>query len=530
MRDIKKYRLKKLYLHPIVSYLFLIFLTIILSKVLSLLNFQTTYNIINSSKLEQINIGIENLFSFAGFKYIISNASKNFMSFIPLSMFLMASIGIAVCEASGFFDMIFKKFFSKLESRYITFVIIFIGTISTLINEIGYVVLIPLAAIIYKNKHRNPIIGVVVAFASIAFGTATTIFVGSTEVSVIPYTTTSARLVDATYHISLLSNIFIMVVSSIVISLVGTIVVEKIIIPKLSKYRIKKNLDDSKELEVIADIPEVEQQILSNKYNENRGMKYAFVVAALVIVIFIYSVIPNLPFSGLLLDMNEETYLKQIFGSNSYFQDGFAYMISLLFLLTGITYGIGSKNFKNDKEVVNKSATCLEYIGGMIFLLFVASQFIAVVRKTNFSTIITGIMANFLSGLSFSGLPYLLIAIILIAVSNIFLTNITAKWIIFSPVIVPTLMQANISPQFSQFAMRVADSLTNGISPLYAYFVIYIGYLNVYNINKEKPITIMMGIKMLLPYFLIISITWLLLLLGWYIIGLPIGPGVFPTI
>lgn len=525
----KKLHLKRLYFHPVTSYLALIFLVLVIGKILSLFDFQTTYNVVSNGKFDQVTVIIQNLFSFDGIKYIISNASINFMSFIPLNMFLLATLGIAICDASGFLDALFKKIFSKLENKYITFIIIFIGVISTIINEIGYVILIPIAAIIYRSKNRNPIIGVVTAFCGVAFGTATSIFIGSTEVNLIPFTTNSARLIDSAYHVSLLSNLFIMIASTIIISIVGTIVIEKLIIPRLNKFREKKELDETKEIEVI-DVLKVEQEILSTNHKENRGMKWAIIVGIIVVLIFIYSLIPNLPFSGLLLDMQEKTYLKQIFGENSYFQDGFTYMISLIFLLTGLAYGFGSRKFKNDKDVIKESSKSLEHVGGLILLIFLASQLISIVKKTNIPTIFTGILANSLSSLTFSGIPLLLIAILVIAISNILLPNITSKWMIFSPILVPVLMQANISPQFTQFAFRIADGLTNGITPLYPYFVIFIGYMNIYNKNYEKPITIVDGIRIIFPYFIIISITWLLLLLGWYIIGLPIGPGVFPTI
>ena len=230
------------------------------------------------------------------------------------------------------------------------------------------------------------------------------------------------------------------------------------------------------------------------------------------------------------MDYNETTYLKQIFGDNSYFQDGFTYMISLLFLLSGLVYGFASKKFKNDSDVIKLCHEPLSRIGSMLLLLFAASQFISIYKKTNLGIIITGILANILSSFSFGGIMYLIIAVVIMMISDFFLTGIEAKWIIFAPIIVPVLMQSNISPQFAQFVMRAADSMTNGITPLYAYFVIFVGYLNIYNINEDKPITIRGAIKIMFPYFVIISITWLLILIGWYIIGLPIGPGVFPTI
>ena len=124
----------------------------------------------------------------------------------------------------------------------------------------------------------------------------------------------------------------------------------------------------------------------------------------------------------------------------------------------------------------------------------------------------------------------ILIALLLIAISNLVLTSPTSKWMIFSPVVVPMFMQSNISPQFAQIVMRAGDSMTKGFTPILASFVIYIGYLNIYNLRKDKPYTIRKSLKMITPYFLIIAATWILLIVGWYIIGLPIGPGVGPTL
>lgn len=528
-------KLKKKQFHPITTYLLYIIGIMILSAILSLFKVQSTYNVINQNNLgiEQVTVAVRNILNFAGLKELISNTAVNFMSFTPLSAFLISAIGLAICEASGFFEVLFKKKLTKINSKFITFMIIFIATISTLINEIGFVILIPLAAILFKLKGRNPLAGVCAAFAGVAFGTGTTIFVGSTEVLLIPYTTAAARIIDSSYHVSLLSNIFIMIVSSIVLSIVGTFIVEKFIVPKCGKYKEKKVLNEGIDVEIIdfnEDPDVLEQKILGNDYKEKRGLKYAFIVSIIFILFFIYSVIPGLPFSGLLLDVNETTYLKQIFGSNSYFQDGFTYMISLLFLLTGIAYGIGSKKFSSDKDIVNEATLCLSHLGEMIFLIFVASQFVAIFKMTNISAVITSIMTNLLNSIPFGGIPFLIISFLVIGFTNIFQTGIQAKWIAFSPVVVAVLMKSNVSPQFAQFMMRAADSITNGITPLYAYFVIFIGYLNFYNQNKEKPITIMKAVKLMMPYFVIISITWLLILLGWYIIGLPIGPGVYPTI
>ena len=232
----------------------------------------------------------------------------------------------------------------------------------------------------------------------------------------------------------------------------------------------------------------------------------------------------------MLLDMKERTYLNQLFGDNAYFQDGFTYMVSLFFILAGIAYGIGSKSLKNDKDLIEKSSKKFNNIGSVIILMFVVSQFIAVWRKTNIGTIITIWLTNILEQMQLSGVPLIIITLLFIAIANIFLTSPASKWAIFSPVVVPMFMQSNIGPQFAQIVMRAGDSMTKGFTPLLASFVIYIGYLNVYNLHKEKPYTIRKSLQLITPYFLLISVAWIILVVLWYVVGLPIGPGVTPTI
>ncbi len=531
MKEKTKRRLKKFYWHPATTFLVLTLLIVLLSGILSACQMQATYNTINpnTNKLESVLITVENLLSYDGMKYIISNATKNFIGFVPLSMLLMALIGLSVVESSGLVDTFYRRLLSKLNKKVITFLIIFLATISSLINEIGYVLIIPLAALLFKSEKRNPLAGIVAAFCGVTFGYGVTLFVGSSEVGLIPYTTYGARLIDETFHVSLTSNLFIIIAFSVLLSMIGTFVLEKFIVPKLGRYKEKEDETTTEELELI-DVEEEEQNKLKQDKLERRGLRYAMITAFVIILAFIYMIIPGLPGSGMLLDMQEKTYLGQLFGETSYFQDGFTYMISLLFLLMGIFYGIGAKTIRNDKDVIKGATEKLHEIGGLIILVFCAAQFVTLWRRTNIGTIICAWGANLIKELPFTGIPLILLVVIVIAFCNLFSATPTVKWSIFSPVVVPALMQSNVSPQFSQMLLRAGDSMTNGLTPILAFFCIYIGYLNIYNQKQEQPIGIRESIRMLLPYFAIISLSWILLLLGWYLIGLPLGPGVHPTL
>lgn len=313
------------------------------------------------------------------------------------------------------------------------------------------------------------------------------------------------------------------------LSIIGTVIVENIVVKRLGRYKDNQDETKTEELEIL-DEEEIEQERISKDKKEKIGLRYALITGIIVVIAFIYMIIPNLPSSGMLLDMSEDTYLGQLFGTNSYFQDGFTYMVSLLFILTSIAYGLGAKTIKNDKDLIYGCEKMFSSSAEMVMLLFVASQFISVFKETNIGTIITTWGANILGSVSFTGFPLIIFSLILIAIANLFVTTPSSKWQIFAPVMVPAMMQANISPQFAQFILRAGSSMTAGITPLLASFAIYIGYLNIYNKDKSKPITIHQAIAYIMPYFTIISISWILLTVGWYLIGLPIGPSVYPTL
>ncbi len=528
MNTKKRMKLKKFSFHPITTFILMTFGVIFLSWLLSALQIQATYTVVRPEnlELESVFVSVKNLLNYDGIKYIISNASSNFASFAPLVSLLIALIGLSVAHASGLIDTFIKRVTLNISNKKLTFILILVAIFSSIINDVGYVILIPLAALLFLANGRSPLLGIVASFAGVAFGYGATIFVGSMEVNLISLTTSSARLIDPTFHVSLTSNLFIMIAFSIVLAIVGTIVVENIIVKKLGKY--KPSIEETQELGKLT-FPVEEQKKIELEINEKKGLKCAYIVGAIVILIFIYMIIPYLPGSGMLLDMNEETYLRQLFGSNSYFQDGFTYMVSSFFIVTGLAYGFGAKTLKSDKMLIEKASDYIKNIGSLIVLLFFASQFIAVFKETNIGTLITAIGANIIKDLSFTGLPLILLVLLVILVCNLFVTSPASKWAILSPVVVPLMMQSNIAPQFAQFILRAGDSITKGITPLLAYFVIYLGYLNIYNKEKE-PITIKKAISYVMPCCLIMGATWILLIIGWYLIGLPIGPGVFPTL
>lgn len=530
MKEKRKLKLKKFYFHPITVFIFLTFLVLILSWFLSLFEVQATYNVINSStnELEPTLVSVQNLLSYKGVGVLIGDVGKNLYNTGHICMIILSLIGIAIAEATGLIETFSKRYLRKMPRFVLTFLVIFLASISSLINEVGYAILIPLAALVYFICNRNPIAGVVTAFCGVAFGSGVSLFVGSTELSLIKYTQDAASLIDKGTHIALTSNLIFIIAASIILSIVGTIIMDKIIEPKIGKYKREEEFSKTEQYRIITE--EDEQQEIARKKREKKGLRWALITTIIMIAIYAYALIPNLPLSGMLLDLDEKIYLNQLFDNSSYFKSSFSYLISLIFIISGIAYALGAKSVKNDKELIENASKSFSNIGVLIILILVTTKFVTVFEESNIGLVLTAWLVNLIETLKFSGILLIVVSLLLIALANLFVPNTANKWLIFSPVVVPMFMQSNISPQFAQIVMRAGDSMTKGITPLLASFAIYIAYLNIYNLHKERPYTIKKSLKIVTPYFLLISVTWIVLVLGWYLIGLPIGPGVFPTL
>ena len=529
----KKNKKRNFKLHPITSFIIIIGIILFLSAILSLFNITVSYDSVNikNNELEQTIVTIKNMLSYDGIKFIFSNASTNFISFTTVSTVIITLMGISVAEETGLIQTFMKKKLAKINPKIITFLLILIAVFSSIVNEVGYAVLIPLGALLFLFNGRNPLAGIAAAFAGVAFGYSISFFVGTTDMSLIPYTKSAANLIDESFYVEMTSNLFIMIVSSIIIAIVGTIITEKYVVKKFGRYvsKTKDDLDQTKEIEYL-DLQYEEQKKLKEEESEKKGLKYALIAAIVVGIVFIYMIVPGLPLSGALLDKTQNAYAYQLFGDNSYLESGFTYMFSLFMIITGIAYAIGAKSISSDKELVQKLTTKLSTLGILLVMIFFASQCIAIFKETNIGTMIVVLLAHALKSLPLSGVTLVIVSMLIIAVANLFVPSTITKWAIFSPVIVPLMMQLNMSPQFAQFVFRAAESMTNGITPFLAYFVVYVGYLNIYNKEEKKVYGIRDSINIMRPYLIGLSITWIAIVVLWYLIGLPLGPSVYPVL
>ena len=506
--------MEKVKLHPIMTFIVLIIATILLSGVLAFFGLEATYNTVDiaSKSYNQTLVTVESLLSLSGLKYIFSSTVSNFASFSPLIMLVIILIGIGVMEKSGFLKAAISTLTQSAQKRNVTFALSLICILFSLAGDIGYAVMIPISALIFYYGRRNPLLGIVTAFASLTCGTGLSVFVTSLDSSLITYTTDAARILDTNYSVNLHAFIFIMIIAIFILAAVITAITERVSVYKVAKYEFKEEKKDYK---------------LSKR--EMKGLVLALLAGTVYLIVFIYNIIPGLPFSGNLLDYSQELYIDKLFSYDSFFSQGFVFIVTMLFVVLGLFYGIGAKTIKNNYDLCDNLGHSLDDIGKTIVLIFMASVFINVVKKTNIGTVITALFTNLIVTSSFKGLPLIILMFISVALSTWFLPNTTSKWAIISGSVVPILMNAGISPEMGQVIFRFAECTTYGLTPIMAYFVIYLGFIDKYNQHSE-PIPLFKTLKYQIPYSAATALVLLVLLIVWYIVGLPLGIGAIPTI
>lgn len=512
MDDSKK---KRIFSNVICSFLGLTLLTMIMSLIGNIFGWQATWTRINpvTGNLEKSVVAVSNLFSGAEFRSILGNTMANFVIFAPLGAFLVALIGIGMAYKSGLLTTVFTLVGRRFNKFWMTFTFVLLAIISNFASDTGYVILIPLAAVFYLVNNRNPLVGILSTFVGVSAGQGVNFILSNTEYGLVTYTELAARLTDDSFTIGAHSNIFFAIVSTLSLAFLITYITEKIIIPRIPKYKRDEEI--------------VEEVTIGRK--EKRGMYLAIMGGLLVTIIFIYMLIPGLPSSGLLLDNDGKTYIEMLLGSNSYFSSSIVYLISIVLLVSGWLYGFGAKTIRGREQFSEVLYNSLNNVGSVLILIFLASQFIAIFKRSNLGTVITIWLVELIKTLNFTSIPLILLVFILLGIANVFMTSSITKWTIISPIVVPMFMKSNMTAEFAQAVFRVSEGATNILTPLFAHFIILVGYLEIYNKNN-KHISLRDCYRVLWPYTVAIALLWILTLIMWYIIGLPIGYGVYPTV
>lgn len=503
---------KEFKLHPALLFFVLTLLIMIISSVGSILNLETSYYTVNgvTGNLETKAVLITNLFNRTGLQYLISNMLSNFINFAPLGNLIVGLLGVGVAYKSGFLNSIFKMLSSFISRKTFTFLVVLFGILSSMFFEVGYVILIPIAAILFINLGRHPSAGICAAFSGITFGYGANVVVNGLDSSLVSYTQTATAILDKNYIVNLNGNIFFMIIATICLAYLGMIVTEKYIIPKLGRYTF-----DEEEL--------INTEPITKK--EKKGVLISLLFSFLIILVLIYCIIPGLPFSGLFLYLKEELYVNQLFGSNSYFNQGVVFIFSALLIVSGTIYGLRVKTIRNNRDLVDGMSYYLKGVASILVLIFFASQFCLIFKQTNIGVFIVASLTQFLNSIEISGLLLVIVTFIIVIICTIFVPSAGTKWAILSPVVVPMFMQSSLTPEFAQVVFRASDSAIKGVTPLFIYFVIFIGFLQIYDKRKNDVISLTDAISLMAPYAIAYTILWFILILAFYIIGIPIGLG-----
>ena len=498
-------------LHPAIVLFVLTIIVMVISSVGSILNLETTYYNVNpvTGELETQVVMINNLFNRTGLQYLVSNMLNNFTSFAPLGSLIVGLMGVGVAYKSGFLNSFFKMITKDKPKKLFTFIVVLLGIISSMFFEAGYVVLLPIAAILFMNLGRHPSIGVSAAFAGISFGYGANIIVNGVDNTLLTYTQNATKILDQNYHVSITGNLIFMIFATFSIAYLGMIITERYVVPKLGKF----NFEEEEDIDLSAEVT----------VKEKKGVGVAILFTVIICLILGYCIIPGLPFSGLFLDLKQSSYVAQLFGESSYFRQGSVLIISALMGFAGLVYGIRVKTIKNNRDLMNSMSYYLKGFASLLILIFFAAQFCLIFKETNIGVFIVVSLSELLEGMQLNGIVLIILTFIIVALSTFFVPTLSTKWAIMSPVLVPMFMQSSFTPEFSQAVFRAADSATKGITPLFTYFVILLGFLQIYNSKKRDVITLTDGMGLMLPYSVAFSILWLLIVLAFYIIGLPLG-------
>ncbi len=472
---------------PVTLFAILIAIVLIASWIVSMFNVSAVHPGTGNT-IEAVN-----LLNKEGIRRIFTDMVKVFTDFPPLGLVLVVMIGIGVAERSGLISAALKAFVSSVSPKLITISIITAGMLSSVAADAGYVVLIPLGAVIFHSMGRHPLAGLAAAFAGVSGGFGANLFLTSLDPLLAGFTEPAAHLIQADYRVDATANWYFMAASVPVIAIAGAYVTEKILEPRLGKYTSGNNLtEESGKLTPI----------------EKKGLRVAGLLLLVTIIVMGLMFIP------------ENSILRDEDGGLLPFFRSIVALMLFLFFIPGLGYGIVTKSIKGDKEVAKMTGDSMASMGGYIVLAFVAAQFVAYFNWSNLGLIFAISGADALQSIGFTGIPLIAAFVIVSSIINIIIGSASAKWAIMAPIFVPMLMLMGYSPELTQVAYRVGDSYTNILTPLLPYFPIVIVFAQKY----VKDIGIGTLISMMLPFAVAFMIVRIPMLIIWMLFGLPLGP------
>ena len=449
------------------------------------------------------------LLSVDGLHRILTGLVTNFTSFAPLGTVLVALIGIGVAEVSGLIGAVMRLLVLKSPRSLLTPVVVFCGVLSNAASEVGYVLLVPLAALIFKAAGRHPVLGLAAAFAGVSGGYSANFVLGTIDPLLAGLSQEAARIIIPDYTVSPASNYYFMFMSTFLITALGWWVTEKLVAPRIEANGGAEIDGDGGD--------DAEEAVKPLAPEEKRGLKFAFVALVLLTALILWGLLPA---DGFLRDPATGGVL------HSPFLKGIVAIIFFFGVGLGVAYGIGAGTVRSDRDVIRGMSQQMSTLGGYMVLVFFAAQFVAFFNWTNLGLIFAVEGAQVLKAAGLHQVPLLLSFILLSAIINLVMGSASAKWALMAPVFIPMFMLLGYPPELIQIAYRVGDSVTNVISPMMSYFALIIAFVQRY-VSKAGIGTL---VSLMLPYSITFLVGWSIMFVIWLMLGWPVGPGAPTTI
>jgi aminobenzoyl-glutamate transport protein len=499
--------------HPVIIFLTLMVLVMVLSHILYLTGASVTQQMIDpqTEKLQTATVTVRSLLSTEGIRFIYSSIIPSFMGFTAVGLIIVAMMGVGVAEEAGLIRALIRKLVAVSPGWAIAYILVFIGILSSLAADAGYLVLIPLAGTAFLSVGRNPLAGLAAGFASVAGAFTVNMLVKPLDAILTEFTNDAIHIVNPSLSIGLTATLWFSIVSVILLTFVITFVTQRVVEPRLGAYAGGEPDPDAEGGDAEAGKSGANDAEGVDADHDSRGLRFAGIALAGALVVFGLLTLP----SGAPL-RNPDT--GALIG-NSPFMNGLIALIMVLFLVTGAAYGFGARTMKTSTDVIKAIEKAVAGLGSLIFLLFILSQFISYFNYSNIGTIMAVKMAGVLQSANFPPLLLLLGFIVVVAIIDVLINGAIAKWALFAPIFVPLLMKLGVAPESVLAAYRIADSPINVITPLNAYFALIVTFAQKYDKNAGVGTIV----ALMLPYVVWISLSWTALFVAWHLLGLPWG-------
>ncbi|MCL2915287.1 AbgT family transporter [Shewanella corallii] len=441
---------------------------------------------------------VHNLMTGDAFANFLSSMVTTFTGFAPLGVVLVAMLGVGVAEHSGFINTGLKLMLKVTPAKLLTPSIILIAIVSHTATDAGYVLVIPLAGVIFYAMGRHPLAGIAAAFAGVSGGFGANFVPSGLDPLLQSFTQSAAQIIDPEIAVNPLNNWFFTSASSLFIVLLGWYITDKIIEPRLQNTQVDGDTSS---------LPSFDE--VTAKEKRSFLLASGVMIAGLALL-YLASAPADSPMRAANGDLTD---------FKAPLMQSIVPLIFLLFWIPGAVYGFTVGTFKATKDMIDAMSKSMGSMAYYIVMAFFCALFIAAFGKSNLGALLAIEGAEVLKAMALPSGITIVGIILLTAFVNLFVGSSSAKWALLGPIFVPMLMQLNISPDLTQAAYRVGDSSSNIITPLMPYFPLVVVYCQKY----VKNTGIGTLIAMMLPYSIAFLIGWTLFLLAYWGLGIPLG-------